>query len=575
MQKVLFFCFTFFIITWAKSQNNYPQDYFRSPMDTDIVLSGNFGEIRPNHFHAGFDIKTGNREGLTIYAVADGYISRIKISPYGYGKALYITHQNGYTSVYGHLSTFPERINNFIKNIQTQKQSFEIDTLIGSTNLLVKQGEIIAFSGNTGGSQGPHLHFEIRETQTEKPVNPYLFGYKIKDLEKPKITQVVLYPMDEYADINGKNTAKKITPILQNGKYTVKNTDSINASGKIGFAIECFDTETSSNNKNSVFSIELQSGGKRIYYCEFEKFSFENARYVNAHIDYVDYKKNNSKLQKCYLSKNNKVEIYKDIVDNGIINFNDDAAHWIKFIVKDFAGNASECIFKIQSKKQENKSFLSTYNKDVLLYDCTKENIFQNKEIEIVIPPFALYDDLKFSYAAITKANFKYAPLHSLQNTTVPLQKAIKLKLKAFNLPDSLQNKACIISVSAQGKINYEGGKYMDTYVSTEVKNFGNYTITTDVVPPKIAPLFKADEKGIVNFSGVKTIQFKVSDNLSGVKKYNLFIDNKWVIMEYEPKKELLFYVIESTIAKGSHTLKIEVVDDKENKTTREFSFIR
>ncbi len=573
MKKIVALGFGIIFYVSSSAQVNYPQNYFQSPLDTEMVLSGNFGEIRPNHFHAGFDIKTGNREGLSVYAVADGYISRIKISPYGYGKALYITHPNGYTSVYGHLKAFPENIQNFIKTAQESKQSFELDTLLQNTSLLVKKGEVIAYSGNTGGSQGPHLHFEIRETQTEKPVNPYLFGYKVKDTEKPKITQLAIYPLDNFTLINNKNGIKKLVPIYQNGNYILKSSDSLTISGKFGFAIDCYDTETNSINKNGVYSIELQSGGKRIYYCEYEKFSFENARYVNTHIDYVSYKKNNSKLQKCFVSKNNQIELYKDLVDNGVLDFNDDAIHWIKFIVKDFYGNVSELVFKVKGNKKQFSAVQDKITENI--FDCSKPNTFKNNDIEITIPTFALYDDLKFNYSSSVKANTPYAPLHHIQNHLTPLQKTITLKLKPSNLPDSLQSKACIISINEKGKINYEGGNYKDGYVVTETKNFGNFTISIDAVAPKLLPMFKKEENGIVNFKSVKSINFKVSDNLSGIKTYNLFIDNKWCVMEFEPKKDLLFYDFEKNITKGTHTLTIEVTDVKGNSTKQEYTFER
>ncbi len=573
MKKIIALVINVGFCVLVNAQVNYPQNYFQSPLDTEIVLSGNFGEIRPNHFHAGFDIKTGNREGLKVYAVADGYVSRIKISPYGYGKALYITHPNGYTSVYGHLKSFPEQIDKFIRAMQVSKQSFELDTLLNATALVIKKGDVIAYSGNTGGSQGPHLHFEIRETLSEKPVNPYLFGYKVNDNQAPRITQIAVYPLSSDATVNGKNNIKKITPVYANGKHTVKPIDSITVSGNIGFGIDCYDSETNSTNKNSVYSIELQSGGKRIYYCEYEKFSFENARYVNAHIDYFQYKKANLKLQKCYLSKNNKIELYKGVIDNGIIDFNDGAIHWITFIVKDFYGNTSELALKVKGNK---KALSDKQNKiKESIFDCNKPNTFIKNDIEILFPAFALYDDLQFNYSSSVKATTPYAPLHHLQNTNIPLQKAITLKIKTSNLPDSLQNKACIVSVNEKGKINYEGGNYKDGWIICETKFFGSYTLSIDVIAPKIYPQFKKDANGIVNLRGLKYISFKVSDNLSGIRKYNLFIDNKWMLMEYEPKKQLLFYEIENDISKGLHTMIIEVTDDKGNSEKQEYKFER
>lgn len=567
----IFFFFVFPTVTFC--QTKYPQDYFGPPMSGELKLSGNFGEIRPNHFHAGFDLKTDNKEGIPIFAVADGYLARVKISPFGYGKALYINHSNGYTSVYAHLKDFPEPLKSYIKNIQITIQSFEIDTVFATPSIQFKKGDIIAFSGNTGGSQGPHLHFEIRETSSEKPVNPYLFGYKIKDDVSPKITMLAMYPLTSQSLINGKNEIKKIPVTMLNGKYILKSSDSIILSGKIGFAIECSDTESGSTNQNSVYSIELTNGGKQIYRCEYEKFSFENARYVNTHIDYMNYKKNNNKLQKCYLSKNNKIELYKNIAGDGIIEFNDNEIHWITFIVKDFNGNTSELSVKTRGKQKLITT--PTTNSPEKVIDCSIENKIETNEIIVVIPAYALYDDVKIDYSTSVRPCTPYSALHNIHNTLTPLQKPIQLKIKTINLPDSLQKKACIVSYNDKGKISYEGGKFTDGYVFTESKTFGSFAVTVDNIAPKIISLFVKDATGKINLKNSKTISFKASDNLSGIKKYNLFIDNKWVVMEYEPKKELLFYSIEQSLLPGNHNLKIEVIDDKENKTSLEYIFVR
>src|ERR1035437_6865403 len=413
------------------SQTNYPSDYFASPVHVKISLAGNFGEIRPNHFHAGFDIKTNNKEGMPVYAAGDGYVSRIKISPNGYGKALYITHPNGYTSVYGHLQSLDKNIAAFCKKVQYAKESFEIDTLLQPNSLPVKKGDLIALSGNTGGSQGPHLHFEIRETATEKPVNPYLFGYKIEDKVKPIITEVAVYPLGESASVNGKKIVKKIRPTLTKGNYTINKPDTLTVSGAIGFGIECFDTESGSTNHNAVFSIELQSGGKRIYYYELEKFTFENGRYVNAHIDFPEKQKHNDVIQKCFLSKNNQLGIYKNVINNGILDFNDDSTHWVKFIVKDFVGNASELMLKIKSKHIVKDK---TQKLSQSPFDCFKENQFKNEEVQLTIPAFALYDDMMFNYSKTKALKGTYSDLVHVQSDETPLQMPISLSIKTINL---------------------------------------------------------------------------------------------------------------------------------------------
>ncbi|OFY83782.1 MAG: hypothetical protein A3F72_07330 [Bacteroidetes bacterium RIFCSPLOWO2_12_FULL_35_15] len=573
MKRLLLILLLFFSIPLI-SQTNYPINYFASPVNVKITLAGNFGEIRPNHFHAGFDIKTNNKEGMSVYAAADGYISRIKTSPYGYGKALYITHPNGYTSVYGHLLSFDKNIAAYCKTIQYAKESFEIDTLLQPNALLVKKGDLIALSGNTGGSQGPHLHFEIRETSTEKPVNPYFFGYKVDDTIKPTIKEIAIYPLGETASINGKQNIKKIKPVLTKGKYAINKLDSITVNGAIGFGIECFDKETGATGPNGVFSIELQSGGKRIYYHELEKFSFENARYVNAHIDFAEKQKHNDVIQKCFLAKNDQLTIYKNIINNGVLNFTDDSVHWIKFIVKDFVGNSSELMLKVRStsKIKNTEKVKSTTE---IIFDCLKENQFKNEEILITIPAFALYDDLKFIYSKSASPKGTYSNLIHIQNDETPLQKAFSLSIKAINLPDALQTKAAIISINKKGKKNYEGGSCNNSWVTTPTKVFGNFAIIVDTIAPRLKLNLKDDGLKPIDLRMAKAIEIIAKDELSGIKKYRASIDGKWVLCEYELKKDLLFFTFDETVSSGIHTFKIEVRDDKNNLSVLQFTFKR
>ena len=575
MNKYFLILFTFFFLKISLfSQTNYPQNYFAAPVNNTLSLVGNFGEIRPNHFHAGFDLRTNGQEGMPVNAVADGYISRIKIGPEGYGKALYVTHPNGYTSVYGHLQGFTKEIAAFAKKLQYTKETFEIDTVLSADLLPVKKGQQIALSCNTGSSSGPHLHFEIRNTKSEMPVNPYCFGYKIPDNTAPRIIELAIIPIGSNATVNGKHAIKKIKPVHSKDKYSINTTDSIIANGELGFGIDCYDTESGSTNHNGVYSIELQAGGKRIYYHQLETFSFENSRYVNAHIVYSEKEKHNEILQKCYVSKNDKLEIYKDVVNGGIVNFKDDSIHWLKYIVKDFVGNSSEVYLKVKSTSKgslnENKADSQT-----TFFDCLKENNFENDEVKMKLSTAILYDDIKFIYSKTLDVKAPYAPLHHIHTSETALQKDINLGIKAIKLPDSLQKKACIVSISRKGKIEYEGGTYKDGWVNTNTKHFGNFTIGIDNSAPRISLNNKMPDKNNIDLSKAKTIGVTATDELSGIKKYRATIDGKWVLCEYEPKKDLLFYTFDTNIKSGEHTFRIEVSDDKNNTSTLSFKFKR
>lgn len=557
------FSFLFF------AQAPYPVNYFGSPVRSALTLVGNFGEIRPNHLHAGFDIKTNSKEGMPIYAVADGYVSRIKIGPKGYGKALYINHPNGYTSVYAHLQSFNGVIGVKAKNIQYSKESFEIDSVLIINEIYVKKGELIALSGNTGSSEGPHLHFEIRDTKTEAPINPYFFGYTVKDNVKPRITGLTIYPLGKTASVNGKMLPQKLKPLSNNLGYYFNKSDTVTVHGDIGFGVECFDTETGSTNQNAIFSIEVQSRGKRIFYSELEKFTFENSRYVNAHIDYAEKQKHNAKVQKCFLAKNNQLGIYKDVINNGVIRFTDDVAHWIKFIVKDFAGNTTELILKVNSSSKGGVYEVSKNTEGI--FDCSQENQYKNEELEVIIPPLALYDDLKFKVSKSATAK----GIYFIQDDKTALQKPITLKIKAEKLPESLQSKAFVISINNKGKRVYEGGNYLNGWITTQTKVLGNFAIAVDTIAPVIKPTFKVVDKTNVDLRKLKSISFKATDNLSGIKKYRATIDGGWVLCEYDFKRDLMIIELDENLKAGKHTLKLEVSDEKNNTSKWLCMFLR
>ena len=309
---------------------NLAQNY-TSPLDFKLLLSGTFGELRSNHFHAGIDIKTEGVEGQNVRSIADGYISRIKVSTWGYGKVLYINHpKTGHTSVYAHLNSFNETISKLIKKEHYKRESFEIDMYLKKNKIIVKQGEIIGLSGNTGGSNGAHLHFEIRETSNSRPINPLQYKFKVTDNISPIIKKIKLYAMDTTL-INGYNSNKIYDVKKENGKYVLN--ENITVSGNFALGVFTYDQANGSYNKNGVYNIKLYVDNEIYYNFQVDELDFNTTRFINAHIDYCEKIENQIKFHRCYKLPYNKLNNYNNLKNNGIIQFNDSTIHNIKIII--------------------------------------------------------------------------------------------------------------------------------------------------------------------------------------------------------------------------------------------------
>ena len=559
-----FLAFFFFFTNTIFAQIVYPSDYFSPPLEIPMQLSGNFGELRPNHFHAGFDLKTMQKEGLAVHAVANGYISRIKISTFGNGKTIYITHPNGFTSVYGHLQKANDSIERFIKKNQYKEQSFEVELFLKPNEMLVNKGQLIAFSGNTGASEGPHLHFEIRDSQSEKIINPLFFGFDkyFKDSQKPVISGLYAYPLDNNSVVNHSKQPLLLNLSLQkDGTYL---SEKVVSNGKIGFGVATFDFDDVSFNKNGVFKIQSFYNGKENFGYQFDTYSFDEMRYVNALIDYERYKKTNQRIQKLFMKNEYGLSIIKTDENQGVFSVQPNLNSVCRIEVSDFYGNKTTVSIPIKYDTQqpiiEKEPFVSNY-----FIKAAKDSNFAKDNISVFFPAGTFYDD--FNLIFDVKKDTLY-----LNKDTVPVHSSFTVTIEDNKFSDAQREKV-FIGLIEKNKNSYNPTFRKGNVFTAKSKIMGNYALILDTIAPKITILKPIEGKWLSN---QKSVELSINDSLSGIKSYSGFLNNKWILFEYDNKKHTITHDFkDGIVAEGANDLKVIVSDNVGNSTIFETHFFR
>ncbi len=544
------------------AQNNFPKDYFSPPLDIPMQLSGNFGELRPNHFHAGFDFKTQQKEGLKVHASAEGYVSRIKISTFGNGKTIYITHPNGYTTVYAHLQKAVGPIQDFITTTHYIEQSFEIEMYLKPGEIPIKKGEWIAVSGNTGASEGPHLHYEIRDSKSEFIINPMLFGFDsgFRDTKKPIISGLYVYPLFSSTVNTSKRPILLNTALQKDGTYLA---DKVLANGPIGFGIIANDYDDVSFNNNGVYSVNSFLNGQPKFSYQFDTHSFDDMRYVNALIDYAKYKKTGQRVQKLFMkNKYHLAFINTDETEGQIIPTpNLDDVYRIE--VADFFGNKSVITVPIQYDSSVSLIPAEPVVSNYFLI-ANKDNIFEKENASVFFPVGTFYDDFALNFDVRDKILY-------LHDDSVPAHSNFTISLTDNTLSKELQEKTFIARLDGE-QINYNSTYRKDSVFSAKVKTLGKYKLVTDILAPKVSIAKPIEGKWVSQ----DAIQLQISDLGSGIKTYNGFLNGQWVLFEYDNKtRTITHYFNDDFLLNGANELKVIVTDAMGNSTTFETHFFR
>jgi len=547
-----------FLVRFGESQTlqNLPQDYFQSPLDIELKLSGSFGELRSNHFHSGLDIKTNQQTGAKVYAAASGYVSRIKLEHYGYGKALYITHPNGYTTVYAHLEKFAPRIEEYVKSRQYEGETYEIQLYPNDLELRVDQGEVVAYSGNTGGSGGPHLHFEIRDADAH-PINPLLFGVQIPDSRLPLVKQVKAYPLDEESTINGKNEAQVLRLIpVGVGKFKV---EPFSAYGEIGIGVNTNDQMDAGSNQNGVYGIKTFFNGKPSFEMTFDSFSFDETRYINQMIDYEHFQKNKSRISKLFIPDGSPLSMYRETTNNGKLTLVDEGSkHIYKVAITDYDGNTSEITMDITNDSKSD-NLVPFDPKNAMLVAHNETFSTTQGSFTLTIPSESLYEDTFLNIS-------ENADVLKVHEDVVPLHKNMIINYDMKSKLGDDMNKYYIARITPWGAAYHTPSSLKGTTLTAFTRTLGTYAIRKDTNPPSIVPVnFKNGQW----LSKNKTLTLKINDKETGVAAYRATVNGKFILMEYDYKTNLITHDFSDGIVTDTENELIVIVTDNVGNSTK------
>lgn len=541
---------------------NIPTDYFSSPLKIPIELSGTFGELRNNHFHAGLDIRTQQREGIPIYAAADGYVNRLRVAHFSYGKAVYIQHPNGYSTLYGHLQRFAGDIEDLVRTTQYEKESYEIQIYPAAERLPVKKGDLIGYTGNSGSSGGPHLHFEIRD-RASRPMNPKLFGFDVADTRKPLINSVFVYPIGDDSHVNQLTTPRQLRLTPQtDGNYI---SEKISAYGTLGFGLSAVDQQNAANNRNGVFRVITHYNGETSLDIVFDRISFDETRYINRFIDYSYFKDHKSRVKKLFVERNNPLSIFKTSKNNGFISIQDGFNSVYTIEVSDYNENTVTITVPIEGL--HHTVDFKTETDSISHFISAREGAtIKEGKFTIYFPPRSLYED---AYLNIRAEGDR---LH-FHTDNIPIHSNVTISADVSNYKKEDIDKAFIGKIYFRGNPTYNNSTLQDNVLSTQVREFGTFGLAIDTVPPVITPVNFSDGRWISNN---QTLQIKIEDAQSGIKSYRAMVNDQWILMEYEYKNNMLtHHFSDNVVTDTENNLKLIVTDNAGNSSKFEATFYR
>ncbi len=552
--------------SFAQPMPAYPKGYFIWPLDLSPEIVANFGEIRNNHYHMGLDCRTAQKQNLPVYAVADGYIARVKIEPLGFGRAIYINHPNGYTSLYAHLNDFFPELEKQVTAQQYQSKSWNIDLTFAPGQFPVAKCDFIAYSGNTGASEGPHVHFEIRDTRTDKVLNPSLFGFPLPDTIAPDIFRLAVYDRN----LSTYEQVPKLYTLKKSGGVYLCNPPVIEVySDKISFAISATDRCNGSSNRNGIYEAFLWDGDKPVSGFRMNEIGYNETRYLNAHIDYKWRAAGGPAVQHLSPLPGYNDGIYERTSHPGLLLLPDTTYRPMKITVSDADGNNSVLLFDVKRIMKEEANPTPS-REGSTWFGPGMVNIFENDHLWFYLPAGCIYDSFRFVYSeTIQKTGY---PVYQLHNTSIPLHQYFPINIKAVT---SLPGKM-VIHRFANGRHDYaraeavKNGKEEGWYRAW-FRDFGSFQLMADTIAPVITPV---GFKNGMNTAKLKQLAFVVTDNTEEIKKFNATLDGSWLRFSNDKGRRFV-YAFDEHCPPGEHELIITAEDQVGNISTRAYKFSR
>jgi len=556
MHKKILILFFLFLFQHGLQAQNYPKNYFRHPLNIPMQLVANFGEIRANHWHMGLDIRTQQRENLPVYAAADGYVSRIVVEPSGFGQAIYIAHPNGMTTLYAHMNAFYPALQQRVISEQYKRESWRLNLEFSPAEFPLKKSDYIGLSGNTGGSAGPHVHFEIRDTKTEKVLNPLLFGFPIADAVPPSVVRLAMYDRN-------KSTYMQ-SPQLLNIQRTRNNTIKV-GSNRISFAVGATDRFTGSNNPNGIYAAKVYVDEQPVSSFTLDNIGYDETRYINAQIDFPYDARGGASLQHITPLPGAREVSYDTYGSDGVIELNDNEPHAVLIEVYDANKNVTRIPFRIQYDGALTPASATPGTEQFL---PNQINIFEQNDFQLVTSEKTMYDAVNVSFhSASNGAANAVSPLFTFLSAAIPSHDSVTVRIKpSGNIPDEWKDRIVMKSVSGSRTV-VQKAVWQKGWLMAKFRQYGTYQAFIDNVPPNVNSV-------ATNLSKATRIVFTPTDNFNTIKSFRVEVDGQWLRFTND-KGRTWIYTFDDKFPRGEHQLKVRIEDEAGNVTEKVWNVTR